>query len=104
MKEELEKIEDIFVANGYNRETVKRYMEDRKKETDSPEEEEKQERERTAIMIPYLKGFSEQPKRIAQKHSFKVAFRPGRKIREIKSRCHKPLGEKQRGVVYRIPF
>lgn len=69
----------------------------------STEEQDEKDWERRTITIPYLKGFSEQVNRIAQKHSFKVVFKPGGKVKEIKSKCQKTLDERQNGVVYRIP-
>ena len=50
---------------------------------------------------PYLKGLSEQFRRTA--HSFRVAFKPGRKIKQIKRTCQEQLGERQKCVVYKIP-
>ena len=55
------------------------------------------------MSIPYLKGLSEQFRRTTNRHSFQVAFKPGRKIKEIKRTCQGPLGERQRCVVYKIP-
>ena len=52
--------------------------------------------------IPYLKGLSEQIRRSANRHSFRVAFKPGRKVKEIKGTCQEPLGERQKCVVYTI--
>ena len=53
--------------------------------------------------MPYLKGLSEQFRRTANRHSFPVAFKPVRKIKEIKRSCQEPLGERQKCVVYKIP-
>lgn len=55
------------------------------------------------MTILYLKRFSEQFRRTANRHSFRVAFKPGRKIKEIKRTCQEPLGERQKCVVYKIP-
>ena len=55
------------------------------------------------MTIPYLKGVSEQSRRTANLHSFRDAFKPGRKIKEIKRTCQEPLGERQKCVVYKIP-
>ena len=55
------------------------------------------------MTIPYLKGVSEQFRRTANLHSFRDAFKPGRKIKEIKRTCQEPLGERQKCVVYKIP-
>ena len=101
LAEELNNIEDVFVANGYSRETVRRFMEQRHQQTDKKEQEEQESR--GAVTIPYLKGLSERFRRTANRHSFRVAFKPGRKIKEIKRTCQEPLGERQKCVVYKIP-
>ncbi|KAL9986883.1 hypothetical protein ACROYT_G001092, partial [Oculina patagonica] len=101
LAEELNNVEDVFVANGYPRETVRRFMEQRHQQTDKKEQEEQESR--GTVTIPYLKGLSERFRRTANRHSFRVAFKPGRKIKEIKRTCQEPLGEKQKGVVYKIP-
>ena len=76
LAEELNNIEDVFVANGYLRETVRRFMEQRHQQTDRKEQEE--QKSRGAVTIPYLKGLSERFRRTANRHSFRVAFKPGR--------------------------
>ena len=83
--EELHSIEDVFVANEYPRETVRRFMEQRPQQVDKREQEE-QER-RGVVIIRYLKGLSEQFRRTANRHSFRVAFKPGRNVKEIKRTC-----------------
>ena len=55
------------------------------------------------MTIPYLKRLSEQFRRTANRHSFRVPFKPERKIKEIKHTCQESLGERQRCVVYKIP-
>ena len=99
--EELHNIEDVFVANGYTRETVRRFMEQRPQQIDKREQEERESR--GVVTIPYLKGLSEQFRRTANRHSFRVAFKPGRKIKDIKRTCQEPLGERRQCVVYKIP-
>ena len=101
LAEELHNIEDVFVANGYTRETMRRFMEQRPQQIDKREQEEQESR--GAVTIPYLKGLSEQFRRTANRHSFPVAFKPGRKIKEIKRTCEEPLGKRQKCVVYKIP-
>ena len=81
LAEELHNIEDVFVANGYPRETVRRFMEQRPQQIDKREQEEPESR--GVVTIPYLKGLSEQFRRTANRHSFRVAFKPGRKVRDI---------------------
>ena len=55
------------------------------------------------MTIPYLKGLSEQFRRTTNRHSFRVAFKPERKIKEIERTCQGSLGERQGCVVYKIP-
>ena len=55
------------------------------------------------VVIPYLQGMSEQFKRVAKKHRFRTAFRPGNKVRQMKTKAQKPLGEKRKTVVYEVP-
>ena len=90
----------LFVANSYPRERVRRYMEETYQRNDRDQEKEES---RGTVTIPYLKNVSERSKRIASRHLFRVAFKPGRKLKEIKSTCQEPLGERQTHVVYRIP-
>ena len=101
LAEELHNIEDVFVANGYPRETVRRFMEQRPQQIDKREQEEPESR--GVVTIPYLKGLSEQFRRTANRHSFRVAFKPGRKIKDIKRTCQEPLGKREKCVVYKIP-
>lgn len=92
-------MEDVFVANGYERKVVKQYMRNNKRSKEEIEEQQY----RGKVIIPYVRGISEHFKRLALKHSFHTAFKPGRKIRELKTRSQQPLGDKQKAVVYKIP-
>ena len=76
-------------------------MEQRPQQIDKREQ--KEQESRGAVIIPHLKGLSEQFRRTANQHSFQVAFKPGRTIKEIKCTCQEPLGERQKCVVYKIP-
>ena len=100
-EEELHNIEDLFVANEYPRETVRRFMEQKPQQVDKRGQEEQECR--GVVTILYLKGLSEQFKRTANRHSFRVAFKPGRKLKEIKRTCQEQLREKQKCVMYKIP-
>ena len=66
-------------------------MEQRPQHEDKREQEEQESRE--VVTIPYLKGLSEQFRRTANRNSFRVAFKPGGKIKEIKRTCLEPLRE-----------
>ena len=100
LEEELKNVEDVFVANGFERQKVREYMQEDKCEKNESEEEQEY---RGMIVVPYIQGLSEQVKRLASKHSFRTTFKPGNKIKELKSRAQQPLGEKQKYVVYEIP-
>ncbi len=51
LAEELKHIKDVFVANGYPRETVRGFMEQRHQQTDKKEQEEQESR--GTVTIPY---------------------------------------------------
>ena len=100
VEKELENLEEIFVENGYTKETVRDYLSERQPKV---VEDKDDKLDRGTVTIPYLKGFSEIFKRIVSKHGVKTAFRPGTKIKELKSTARTPLGEKKANVVYQIP-
>ena len=66
LEDELKNVEDVFVANGYDRKVVKKYM--KKDERGNKKDEDKQYR--GMVTIPYVRGMSEQFKRLASKHLF----------------------------------
>ena len=68
-------LKDVFVANGYPRETVRRFMEQRRQQKTTEQEEQESRR---VVTILYLKGLSEHFRRTANRHSFRVAFKPKR--------------------------
>ena len=76
-------------------------MKQRPQQIDKSEQEE--QGSRGVVTIPYLKGLSEQFRKNANRYSFRVAFKPGRMIKEIKRTCQEPLGERQKCVVQKIP-
>jgi hypothetical protein len=68
----------VFVANGFERQKVREYMQEDKRERNESEEQEY----RGMIIVHYnVQGLSEQLKRLASKHSFRSTFRPGNKIK-----------------------
>ena len=93
-------LKTFFLANGYPRETTRRFMKQRPQQIDKTKQEELESS--GVVTIPYLKGLSEQFRRTANRHSFGVPFKPGRKIEEIKRTRQEPLGESQKCVVYRF--
>jgi hypothetical protein len=100
LEEELKNVEDVFVANSFERLKVREYMQEDKREKNESEEEQEY---RGMIVVPYIQGLSEQVKRLASKHSFQATFKPGNKIKELKARAHQLLDEKQKSGVYDIP-
>ena len=99
LEDELKNVEDVFVANGYDRKVVKQYM----KQNVRGEREMEEQQYRGKLIVPYVRGISEQFKRVALKRSFQTAFKPGKKVKDLKTRSQQPLREKQKGVVYNIP-
>ena len=80
---ELKNIEDVFAANGYRRERVRKYMEVEKNEKKKLAEKEEY---RGVVSIPYVRGVSEQFKRVAKRRGFRTPFRPARKVKELRTR------------------
>ena len=99
LNDELQNIKDVFVANGYERNEVKRCLREKVKEKTEETRE-----YRGVANIPYVKGLSEQFKRVAEKHGVRTTFRPGRKLKELRKQSQCPLGDKRKAVVYRIQF
>ena len=99
LNDELENIKNVFVANGYTRDEVSRYMEVKERRNKNDEEK----IYKGCISIPYIKGFSEKYRRIMNKYEYRVTFKSGRKVKQVKENALKPIGMKQRGVVYEIP-
>ncbi len=98
--DELKNVEDVFVANGFERKKVQEYMKE-SKEVENKDQLEEQGC-RGMVVVPYVRGLSEQFRRLAARHSFRTAFKPGSKIKELKKRAQEPLGEKQNSVIYEI--
>ena len=51
---------------------------------------------RGMLVVPYVRGLSEQFKRLATKHSFCTTFK------DLKGIAQEPFGEKQKSVIYEI--
>ena len=97
---ELKNVRDVFVANGFDRKKVQEYMKERKR--NESKDERKENECRGTMVVSYVRGLSEQFRRLAAKHSFRTAFESGTKIKEIRRRAQEPLGEKQKSVIYEI--
>ena len=98
IEDELNNIMKVFVANGYSKEEVLKHMNRRERR-----EEEEEPQYKGSISIPYIKGFSEKYRRIMNKQNYRVTFKSTKKVRQIKEKAVKPLGLKQKNLVYRIP-
>ncbi len=83
--DELKNVEDVFVANGFERKKVQEYMKE-SKEVENKDQLEEQG-SRGMVVVPYVRGLSEQFRRLAARHSFRKAFKPGSKIKELKKRA-----------------
>ena len=95
LEEEKKNIEKVFVANGFNRRQVQRYM--------KPKNRERIEEERKGIVsVPYVKKVSEQYKRILSKYGIMAAMKSGKKVKDLQCKVKMPLGDKKRNVVYKI--
>ena len=100
-QQELDNLEDIFVANGYYREEVRGILNERKKPKPTRDDEGMKTIGR--MVIPYVAGLSEEFKRMAKSRGFEVFFSPGSKLKSVKMKCQVPLGKKRGNVVYQIP-
>ena len=98
LEDELKNVEDVFVANGFEREKVQEYMKESKREDNK--DQAKEQEYRGMVVVPYVRGLSEQFKRLATKHPFRTAFKPGTRIKELKKRAQEPIGENQKSAIY----
>ena len=99
LEDELQNIEDVFVANEYRRDEVRTWINEPRK----VREEEKEPPTAGRITLPYVKGLAERFKKIASAHNFKVSYTPGTKLKQIRRRCETQNKEKKTGIVYKIP-
>ena len=90
------------MEDGYEKEKIKEYLSEKQPRIEKEENED--ELDRGTVTIPYLKGFSEIFKRITSKHGVRTAFRPGTKVKELKSKVRTPLGEKKANVITPYTF
>ena len=100
LQDELKNIVDVFEDNGYAREEVKNAMKDRQ---DNEVERTEEDQARGVVVIPNIQGFTQQYRKIARKHGFKVANKTEKRVRDLIANAKTPLGEKNSGIVYNIP-
>ncbi len=98
LEDELKNVEDVFVANGYDGKVVKPYM----KANYRGEREIEEQQYGGKVVVPYIRGMSEQFKRLALKYCFQTVLKPGKKIKELKTKSQQPLGEKKKGFILTI--
>ena len=95
----MKNLEDVFVANGYDREDVRETLKEKDNTNQSPDENEPS---MGRVTIPYVRGLSEEFKRFGKARGFNTYFTPGMKLRSISKLQQTPLGNKRSNVVYRI--
>lgn len=91
-------VENVFVANGYKREEVKKAMEPKENQGDAQEA-----MNAGTVMLPYVKGLSEKLRRIYNGYEVRAAYRCGERIRDVGNRNKSDLGWRKNNVVYEIP-
>ena len=99
---ELQNIEEVFMANGYERKEVRRAMKERR-ERPRTEEEKEDETTRGIVSIPNIPSITRTFNRIAKQHNFRTTTKADNKIRDLSSNAKTPLGGKNKHVVYNIP-
>ena len=99
LKEEMLNIEKVFVANGFERDEVQQMM---KKKSDDSEGDRQEMFKRGAISVPYMKGSSEQYRKLLNNIGFRAAFRSGKKVGDLQNKAKNPIGNKKKNVVYEV--
>ena len=92
----MDNIEKVFVANGFDRKKVRKYMKRKNRQREERPEI------KGAVSIPYVKGVSEEYKRIMTKHGIMTAMKSGRKVKVLHNKAKTPLGDKRKDCVYEI--
>ena len=101
--EDIEKEEDLLNAvlqeNGYPRKFV-----DRARRIPTRKDTTDQEPPKATIVLPYVRGLSEDIRRECTKHNIRVALKPETTIRQSLVRVKDPVPKEQRtNVVYEVP-
>ena len=99
LEKELKNIEDVFVANGYDRGRVHKTLREGKQQR---KENDNEKVSNGKMVIPYVAGLSEEYKRLAKSKGFDVYFTPGIKLRTISKTHQTPLANKKSNAVYKI--
>ena len=92
------KVKSIFVANGYSPKEVKEAMRERENAGDSQEG-----MTEGTICLTYVKGVSEQLRRIYNSFGIRAAFRCGKRIKSSGSKVKSQLRDRKNNVIYEIP-
>ncbi|KAK3717112.1 hypothetical protein QZH41_016143 [Actinostola sp. cb2023] len=89
-----------LAANGYPRQFIHRFSQDRKIAEKKSDTEER----KGFALIPYVQGTTERIKRVLESHRIEVCVKPLTTLRQILSKPKDPLPkEKKTGVIYSIP-
>ena len=105
LQDELQNIEDVFMDNGYTRKEVRKAMKERKKRRATTVTTNKEDyNTRGAISIPNIPTFTRAYNRIARDPRFKTTTRADNKVKDLSFKAKTPLGDKNKNVVYNIPY
>ena len=103
LKEELQHVRGVLRCNGYPNGMVRKYKVQEQRESEMDDNEEDENKPLATAKIPYVKGLSEEIRRILGKYSIRTVFRTtqtlGRILTEVKDPT--PLEERP-GIVYKI--
>ncbi|KAK3751073.1 hypothetical protein QZH41_001914 [Actinostola sp. cb2023] len=89
-----------LAANGYPRQFIHRFSQDRKIAEKKSDTEER----KGFALLPYVQGTTERIKRVLESHRIEVCVKPLTTLRHILSKPKDPLPkEKKTGVIYSIP-
>ena len=100
---ELRNIEEVFIANGYEKKEVRRAMKERQVRPPTEENDKEEEPRRGIVSIPNIPTLTRTFSRIAKQHRFLTTTKACNKIRDLTSNAKTPLGGKNKHVVYQIP-
>ena len=106
---EVKHLRNVFIKNGYPIGMIRTALRNKptREEERGPDKEERaasQPRRNTPCFLPYVKGTSERVGKICQKFGLYPVFQQHNTLRIISMRVKDPQKNKDKGVVYRIPF
>ena len=99
IKNEEEFLYTVLGDNGYDRHFVKQSQSHSRRPEDTSQEQPKD-----TIVLPYVRGLSEDIRRICKRYNIRVALRPNTTIRQSLVRVKDPIPKEQKtSVVYEVP-